>query len=153
MSTYDDQVQMMDAGMAYYHSDNTFSEECTRIQGIMSANGFPGLNTDVTKDANGDLFMDYSNAFRHRYIKCHLDDCGMGKYAATIFEGNRNMPLRVGIIFACIAIAVIPAIIYFDTLSAIVWIGIFAWICAKVLRPSELAQDNVRNILGLIKMK
>lgn len=153
MSTYDDKVQMMDAGMAYYQSGNTFSDEIKRIEGIMAENGFPGRKTDVSKDANGDLFMDYSNSLRHRYIRCHLDDCGDGKFAVNIYEGNRNMPMRVAIILVCFAIMVIPAILYFDTLCAIAWIAIFSWICAKVLRPSELAQDNVSNILSRIKMK
>jgi len=147
----DDKVQMMDAGMAFFKSENGFDEESKRVAEIMASHSFPHRKAEVTRDDEGNLIMDYSNPFRRRYLSCHVEICDSGRYAVNIFEGNRNLPLKVDILIFCHLCLVIPSLFFFQWISCIIWIGVISWIFSKALFPSKLAQENVNGLLNDLK--
>ena len=122
---FDRKAQMMDAGTAFFEAKEGYGSILGEIKAEMEVYGKVLKISEIdnkelpftTKEC--DLFLDFSNAFRHRYISCLLMDAGdtgkitdkgehIRRYAAVFKEGNTSSGLRN--MFIIIIIAIFTAI-------------------------------------------
>ena len=111
MKKFDDKVLMMDAGTALFCGKDGFGSAIGTVKAEMDVYGRtlrarefrPEDLPPTTKEC--DLFLDYSNLWRKRYLSCKIEDAGdtglrskdgepVRRYAAIFKEGNRSTFLR-----------------------------------------------------------
>ena len=162
---FDRKAQMMDAGTAFFEAKEGYGSILGELKAEMEVYGKVLKNSEIdnkelpftTKEC--DLFLDFSNAFRYRYISCLLMDAGdtgkitdkgehIRRYAAVFKEGNTSSGLRN--MFTIIIIAIFTAIGVYGFMQYIPagFIGIagilsiaYCWIV-----PSSAAQETVKSL-------
>ena len=147
---FDRKAQMMDAGTAFFEAKEGYGSILGEIKAEMEVYGKVLKISEIdnkelpftTKEC--DLFLDFSNAFRHRYISCLLMDAGdtgkitdkgehIRRYAAVFKEGNTSSGLRN--MFIIIIIAIFTAIGVYGFMQYYCWIV-----------PSSAAQETVKSL-------
>ncbi len=78
-------VQMMDAGTALFEMEGGFGTALGQIRAELKEFG-------KVSDDGEDIVLDFSTAWRKRFISCHLESAGENgdrhKYAAVFKEGS-----------------------------------------------------------------
>lgn len=160
MKEFNSKVQMMDAGMTLFESEENFGNTLGQVKAEMETYGkvlkSSELDTAKLPVSTGecDLFMDWSSIWRIRYISCHVESAGeriengktIYKYAASFKEGNRSTSLRgiVMMIFMVIfTIETIFASRIIFTLQGLIFAGLTAYLW---ILPSRKAQNNVQDL-------
>ncbi|MCI1785933.1 MAG: hypothetical protein LKI59_07350 [Bacteroidales bacterium] len=123
MKTPDPKVQMMDAGMAFYNSDNSYEYELERIEKILSENCRIRKEPEISMEGNGIFFLDYSSFTTEKYLRCKFENLSKGKFALIIYEGHRQRSWRL-LILPIIVIPVLLSLRFPENI--LVCIGILA---------------------------
>lgn len=96
----DTKAQMMDAGMAMFASDDNFGCAIGQMKAELETYGKVWRRQELEgtelPESTGDydLFVDYSNFWRSRYLACKIESAGEGRYAVSMKEGNRSRTPR-----------------------------------------------------------
>jgi len=109
----DRKVKMMDAGTALFTIDGGLGTALGQVKAEMAVYGKAYRAGELEKEdlpemvEDWDLFLDYSTAWRNRYLVCKVDAVGMSdatgagnpelganRYAASFSEGNSSTRLR-----------------------------------------------------------
>lgn len=144
-------IQMMDAVMVLRNSDESFGNVIGQAKAEMEPYGKVWRATELDSSqlpestAEYDLFMDYSNFWRVRYISCKVESAGENRWAIRLKEGNRSSRLR-DIFFITVLVAaaicwIIPSFLTHIAVFAVILADLYFWIY-----PSKKAQRTVRAI-------
>lgn len=166
MASYNGKVQMMDAGMVMFESDQNYGNALGQVKAEMEVYGKVLRPSEISEvqlpESTGecDLFMDWSNVFRVRYISCRLENAGEvsrdGKtyfrYAATFKEGNKSKPLRACFFLFFIAIYVTAMLVCSkNVLDVLIYLVIIAETVYIWILPEKKAQKVVAKLLSSLK--
>lgn len=148
---FNKKVQMLDAGMILFKSEENFGNTLGQVKAEMDVYGKvlkPSEIEDVVlPESTGDcdLFLNWSTFWRIRYISCHLESSGDG-YAATFKEGNRSTTFRGIVMSLLISFAAVvifaPGTLY--TLLGLILAGLAAYLW---ILPSRKAQKTVAALM------
>lgn len=149
---FNKKVQMLDAGMVLFKSEENFGNTLGQVKAEMEVYGKvlkPSEIEDVVlPESTGDcdLFLNWSTFWRIRYISCHLESSGDG-YAATFKEGNRSTTFR-GIVMSLLLISFAVVVIFAPgtlyTLLGLILAGLTAYLW---ILPSRKAQKTVAELM------
>lgn len=165
MNDMNHKVQMMDAGMTLFSTEDNFGNTLGQVKAEMEEYGKVLKNNDLEgvslPESTGDfdLFLEWSTVWRVRYISCHLESAGeqvedgktVYRYAATFKEGNRSSAFR-GIVMGALLIFSIADAVFapglLNTLLGIVLAGIVAYLW---ILPSRKAQKTVFSLMSNLR--
>ena len=165
MRNIDTKVQMMDAGMKLFESENGFGTCLGQVKAflkdygkVMEAKELAGI---ILPDSTGeyDFFIDRSNFWRTKYISCKIEYAGereaggktIYKYAASFREGNRSRLPRsmtmTGMMIAALTIALIMhTFIFWVACLSIILAVAYIW-----MMPSNEALLGVKRIIANLR--
>ena len=162
----DKNVQMMDAGMAMFNSSAGFGEiigmtksELMRLGGkiyeVGDRDGGKFSTTVPPKDlpdgiGDCDLFLDWSNSGRKRYISAKIESAGDGRYVVRFKEGNKNTSLR-NLFFALLgAYGIIGLILAGNPVGKLSGIALALFSLYLWAKPSMKAKRVVEDLIHTI---
>lgn len=167
----DKRAQMMDAGMRLFQTEKPFgtvlggiNTEMAKYGKVLRANETdPSQLPDTTGDC--DLFLDWSSAFKNRYISCKLEDAGMvgttaegepvRRYAVTLKEGNTNKGLNKALAAAAIIIFLALAFIigkgHPSFWIVLIFLSLGCCSAYRMLKPSKMATQLAKQLLEIFK--
>ena len=157
MGSYD-KLQMMDAGMTRFRSDESFGNVLGMVKGTMSRYGKVLRKTDVDEASlpdlvrDFDLFLDLGTPWRRRLIACHLEQEEGGHYAVTFREGNRSSILRA--VFFSAAILTLAGLVIlgvFNPIVSFICLALAAFLGYGWIVPSRRPQRIVSELLSKLK--
>lgn len=165
MKKFDTKVQMMDAGMTLFETEENYGNTLCQVKAELEVYGKvlrpSELSEAILPDSTGDcdLFLDWSSAWRKRYISCHLENAGetekdgktIYRYAASFKEGNRSTVLR-GAVMLMFLLTMLTEIFFGSNLlskiQGLVCAGLTAWLW---ILPSRKAQNLVFSLMRKLK--
>ncbi len=165
MKKFDTKVQMMDAGMTLFETEENYGNTLGQVKAELEVYGKvlrpSELSEAILPDSTGDcdLFLDWSSAWRKRYISCHLESAGetekygktIYRYAASFKEGNRSTILR-GAVMLMFLLTMLTEIFFGSSLlskiQGLVCAGLTAWLW---ILPSRKAQNLVFSLMRKLK--
>lgn len=162
MRKFDTKVQMMDAGMKLFESENGFGTCIGQVKANLREYGkvleSKDLKGVVLPDSTGecDLFTDRTNLWRKKYISCKVEYAGereadgktIYKYAASFKEGNKSTVLRGMTMLLIMLLAVAGAVWFNSFLSYAAGIAIILTTAYFWIMPSSEAVRAVRKLMS-----
>lgn len=165
MKAYNGKVQMMDAGMTLFESEQNFGNVLGQVKAEMEVYGKvlrPSEIGDVQlPESTGecDLFLDWSTPWRVRYVSCHLENAGeitrdgktLQRYAATFKEGNKNTVFR-GCVMLILLLGFVSSVFATDgALDTIINVVLAAFVAYLWILPSRKAQRVISKLMASLK--
>ena len=162
MKNFDTRVQMMDAGMKLFETENGFGTCIGQVKANLKEYGkvleSKDLSGIVLPGSTGDcdLFADRTNLWRIKYISCKVEYVGQreedGKtiymYAASFKEGNKSTVLRGMTMLFIMLFSLTGAIWLNSFISYTAGIAIILATAYFWIMPSSEAVRTVRKILA-----
>lgn len=162
MRNFDKKVQMMDAGMKLFESENGFGTCIGQVKANLKEYGKVLENRDLEgvtlPDSTGeyDLFTDRTDLWRKKYISCRVEYAGerkedgktIYKYAASFKEGNRSTVFRGMTMLVLMLLAAAGAIWFNSFLSYAAGIAITLATACFWIMPSREAVRAVRKLMS-----
>ncbi len=165
MKVYNGKVQMMDAGMIMFESEQNFGNVLGQVKAEMEVYGKvlrPSEIGDVQlPESTGecDIFLDWSTPWRVRYISCHLENAGeitrdgkaLQRYAATFKEGNKSTVFR-GCVMLVLLLGFVSGVFATDgALYTIINVVLAAFVAYLWILPSRKAQRVIAKLMASVK--
>lgn len=160
---FDKKAQMMDAGTAFFRAKEGYGTVLGQIKAEMEEYGKVVKASEMDKSElpyttkECDLFLDFSNILRNRYISCLLEDSGdtgevtedgehIRNYAAVFKEGNTSTVFRGSV--AAIKIALFSGVAIYGFINCAI-LGVAGIACALGagyfwIMPSRVAEKTVK---------
>ncbi len=165
MKSYNGKVQMMDAGMTMFESEQNFGNVLGQVKAEMEVYGKVLRPSEIgdaeLPESTGacDLFLDWSTAWRVRYISCHLESAGeivrdgktLQRYAATFKEGNKSTVLRGCVMLVLLLSFVADVFVVDGALFTIINIVLAAFVAYLWILPSRKAQRVISKLMASMK--
>ncbi len=165
MKSYNGKVQMMDAGMTMFESEQNFGNVLGQVKAEMEVYGKVLRPSEIgdaeLPESTGtcDLFLDWSTAWRVRYISCHLESAGeivrdgktLQRYAATFKEGNKSTVLRGCVMLVLLLSFVADVFVVDGALCTIINIVLAAFVAYLWILPSRKAQRVISKLMASMK--
>ncbi|MGM9741049.1 MAG: hypothetical protein ACI3ZP_10640 [Candidatus Cryptobacteroides sp.] len=161
MKNFDTRVQMMDAGMKLFETENGFGTCIGQVKANLKEYGKVLESKDLTGIAlpgstgDCDLFADRTNLWRKKYISCKVEYAGereedgkiIYRYASSFKEGNKSTVLRGMTMIVLMLLSVTGAIWFNSFLSYTAGIVIILVTAYFWIMPSSEAVRTVRKIM------
>ena len=161
MRKFDTRVQMMDAGMKLFESENGFGTCIGQVKANLKETGkvlearelegiaLPGSTGDF------DLFVDRSNLWRKKYLSCRIEYAGereeggktIFRYAASFREGNRS-GLRAVTMLVLMLLSAAAAVVFNSFISYLAGFAAIVAIACLWIMPSGEAVRTVRRLMS-----
>ena len=161
MRKFDTRVQMMDAGMKLFESENGFGTCIGQVKANLKETGkvlearelegiaLPGSTGDF------DLFVDRSN-LRKKYLSCRIEYAGeredggktIFRYAASFREGNRSRGLRAVTMLVLMLLSAAAAVVFNSFISYLAGFAAIVAIACLWIMPSGEAVRTVRRLMS-----
>lgn len=162
MRKFDTRVQMMDAGMKLFESENGFGTCIGQVKANLKETGkvlearelegiaIPGSTGDF------DLFVDRSNLWRKKYLSCRIEYAGereeggktIFRYAASFREGNRSRGLRAVTMLVLMLLSAAAAVVFNSFISYLAGFAAIVAIACLWIMPSGEAVRTVRRLMS-----
>lgn len=162
MTRFDTKVQMMDAGMTLFESEQNYGNTLGQLKAELEVYGNVLRPAEIAEavlpESTGDcdLFLDWSTFWRVRYISCRLESAGetekdgktIYRYAATFKEGNRSSMFRGVVMLLVLLSFVVDAVAAHGFISTVLGMVLAALAAYLWILPSRKARRAVSELLA-----